>query len=554
MALAGMIGVVAALGVVGAIRGPRKGKEPAATAIVVTAPDLGPATNPDPPATIATPATPATSTPVPVATPVSPMIEAGPRSDPKTNIAPAAPAKEPAPARPLVVRRRQMLGQEALRRQLADLPEITISHQTEAALLAAHGIAPIPHQAHHHAHATRRPAGQAGFLAPALRGPTPRVPSAPARSEDDGEPDMRIAHRRDNSLATLALLKRRQPELGPLPWRMGEECHLPRESAEELEVRSRSLRDQISAAIPVGDTRPDADWLRASLLDPAPATGRPRSGQPLARTDVPRAIPALMQLLMAERTPARLVLIEVLSRIEGAAASKALARLAIFDLDPDVREQALIALRDRPAGDYRPGLLEGLRYPWAPVADHAAEALVALEDRDAIPALVELLDEPDPEQSRTEVRKGQPVTYTRSLVQVNHLRNCLLCHAPSANPTTDLVRGRVPTEGMPLPPPREYYAATSPGAFVRAEVTYLRQDFSATQPVEQSGPWPGFQRYDYLVAERPVPAHRPAEPKQKATFPQRESALYALRELVGEDHGEDSAAWKAATQAKPPRE
>ncbi len=259
-----------------------------------------------------------------------------------------------------------------------------------------------------------------------------------------------------------------------------------------------------------------------------------------------------MQLLMAERTPARLVLVEILSRISGVASSKALARLAIFDLDPAVRERALDALRERPVGDTRPSFLEGLRYPWAPVADHAAEALVALEDRGAIPGLVEMLDDPDPEQPRTEDRKGQSVTYTRSLVQVNHLRNCLLCHAPSTSPTADLVRGRVPTEGEPLPPPREYYASRSPGAFVRADVTYLRQDFSASQPVDDSGPWPAYQRYDYLVAERPVPAHRPLEPK--ASYPQRESVLFALRELVGEDHGKDSAAWKAATRPNPPGE
>jgi hypothetical protein len=228
----------------------------------------------------------------------------------------------------------------------------------------------------------------------------------------------------------------------------------------------------------------------------------------------------------------------------------------MFDLAPEVREQALIALRERPSGDYRPTLIEGFRYPWAPVADHAAEALVALEDREAIPTLVRLLDEPDPEHPRTEVRNGQPVTYNRMLVQVNHLRNCLLCHAPSTSPTVDLVRGRVPTEGQPLPPPREYYASTSPGAFVRAEVTYLRQDLSTTQPVEQPGPWPGYQRYDYLVADRPVPAHRPHEPKTKPkanpSYPQRESALFALRQLVGKDLGDDPAAWKAETRPKPP--
>ena len=272
------------------------------------------------------------------------------------------------------------------------------------------------------------------------------------------------------------------------------------------------------------------------------------------------AIPGLMQLLMAERTPARRVLVELLARIEGPAGSMALARLATFDLSPEVREDAIQALADRPLAESRPTLLEALRYPWAPAADHAAEALVALEDREAVPALVELLDQPDPSRPRTEIIEGRPVTVTRTLVQVNHLRNCLLCHAPSTNEPTDLVRGRVPVEGEPLPPPREYYAGRSPGAFVRAEVTYLRQDFSATQPVEQAGDWPAYQRYDYLVSERPlatVPSPHakagPREPARPSTgFPQRESTRFALRELTGQDLGSDSAAWKAATRPAPP--
>ena len=54
---------------------------------------------------------------------------------------------------------------------------------------------------------------------------------------------MHVAHPRDLSLATVALFRRWRPELGHLPWRSGEECHLSREDAEELEVQSRSLRD-----------------------------------------------------------------------------------------------------------------------------------------------------------------------------------------------------------------------------------------------------------------------------------------------------------------------
>jgi hypothetical protein len=464
-----------------------------------------------------------------------------------------------------------MLGQEALRQRLSEFPEINISHETEAVLLARHGLPAVPNQLP----ANQRAVGQAGFLGPALSRPVAQV-------HHENRQGMHVAQRHDKSLPTVALFRAMQPELGHLPWRMGEQCHLDREAAEGLETQSRSLRNLLQLATDPEDTRPDADTLRTELLSPGQVPGlavaramakalsaNPFGGTPVVgltegKWDRPSAIPALMQLLMAERAPARQVLVEVLARIKGPAASKALARLAIFDLAFEVREQALNALRERPSGDYRPTLIEGFRYPWAPVADHAAEALVALEDRQAISTLVGLLDEPDPMHPRTEVRNGQTVTYNRMLVQVNHLRNCLLCHAPSTSATTDLVRGRVPTEGMPLPPPQEYYASRSPGEFVRAEVTYLRQDFSVMQPVEQSAPWPDFQRYDYLVYERPVAGRRLPDPRHREkgkakthdpsvrTSSQRESILFALRELTGKDFGSESAAWKAAIEVRAP--
>ena len=241
---------------------------------------------------------------------------------------------------------------------------------------------------------------------------------------------------------------------------------------------------------------------------------------------------------MAERTPVRLVLVEVLDKIPGKESVKGLARLAMFDLAAEVRERALLALRSRPAEDYRPSFVEGLRYPWAPVADHAAEALIALGDREAVAALVPLLDQPDPLRPRTELRDGKPVTLAPALVQVNHLQNCVLCHAPSGDPVKDFVRGRVPEETKPLPPPIEYYANSSPGLFVRADVTYLRQDFSVTQPVQEPGPWPAYQRYDYLITEKPVSrwsSHVASGNPDE--YPQRESVLFALRELTGRDLG-----------------
>ena len=77
-------------------------------------------------------------------------------------------------------------------------------------------------------------------------------------------------------------------------------------------------------------------------------------------------------------------------------ATEALAQRALFDLSFEIRESAVEALAERPLAHSRTVLVEGFRYPWVPVADHAAEALVALHDTDAVPALENLTREPDP--------------------------------------------------------------------------------------------------------------------------------------------------------------
>jgi hypothetical protein len=251
----------------------------------------------------------------------------------------------------------------------------------------------------------------------------------------------------------------------------------------------------------------------------------------------------------------------------------------VFDLSAEVREAAVGALADRPRDEYRGLLLDGLRYPWAPVADHAAEALVALDDRDALPRLTALLAEPDPAQpaprtfhdidpalirsapwpreawptavvldegkigerrtgllpypndvpGRAQALTGS-VTVVREVVRVNHLRSCLLCHPPSSN-RADPVRGLVPSPEQPLPPPftTAYYDGQT-GGFVRADVTYLRQDFSVPQPVADPGKWPAHQRYDYVVRTR-YPTLDELRRQEPATYPQREAVRWALREI-----------------------
>jgi hypothetical protein len=158
-----------------------------------------------------------------------------------------------------------------------------------------------------------------------------------------------------------------------------------------------------------------------------------------------------------------------------------------------------------------------------------ALTVVALEDRQNGEKRTRLMAEPGevPQQVKASTREVYAV---REVVRVNHLRNCLLCHPPSLA-ATDPVRGFVPTPGKPLGPPATAYNGTQNGLFVRADVTYLRQDFSVQQPVAKPEHWPLYQRYDYVVRTR-YPTEEELRRPEAATYPQREAVRWALRELT----------------------
>jgi HEAT repeat protein len=338
-----------------------------------------------------------------------------------------------------------------------------------------------------------------------------------------------------------------RPDLAGMPLRMGLDCRLGKEPAENLQALSRKLRTHLEAAIPRGslDPRPDPDALRRELL-----------GKEKPDWLQPEAIPALLQLLQAEGKPVRLVLVELLAKIDHKRATEALAMRALCDLSFDVREAAVRALAGRPREDYRDLLLAGLRYPWLPLQAHAAEALVALGHQDAVPQLVEMLKETPGTQPFTVTdAKKKEVLMVRELVRVNHLANCVLCHAPSFD-RGDLVRGAVPTPGQALPAPvttPQYYDRG--GSFVRADVTYLRQDFSVVQTVDNPGKWPANQRYDYLTRLRPLTKQEVQRyellKKELPLARLREPLAFALRELTGKDGGTDSDRWLALLSPKP---
>jgi hypothetical protein len=326
------------------------------------------------------------------------------------------------------------------------------------------------------------------------------------------------------SLTPIPTLLANRSDLSGLPYRMGEECHLGKESAENMQAMSRKLRSIMAESMGkngAGDNRLNADHIKAKLEEAA--------NKEFATSG---AVPCLMQMLQPESTQVRQVLVGQLGKIKHRSASESLARLALYDVSDEIREEAIAELAKRPAHEYRPVLLGGFRYIWAPVAEHAAEALVALDDQGAASALRLLANEPDP--SIPVYDKQQNAWMVTELVRINHLSNCMLCHAPS-QATTDLVRGRVPSPNQPLPPMTQYYEDTR-GIFVRADTTYLKQDFSVYQPVEKHGQWPLMQRFDYLVRTRKVETQAELAgklPKSPSiTYPQRDAVLYALQELT----------------------
>jgi hypothetical protein len=331
-----------------------------------------------------------------------------------------------------------------------------------------------------------------------------------------------------------------------LPLQLGARCMLDQKTAAMMQTLSKELRSMgfvsvpgiaSSVRLPTGrvvnvrgtgiaaGTAPEKvdafkDWCDVNHIDRLPGT-----------------LPTLVQMLQVEDTPARLLLVKELAKSATPATTAALASRALMDLTPEVRQAAIEALQKRPADQYLTLLIKGLRYPWAPVADHAAVALVKLKPEGALPRLVKLLDKANP--AGPHIDKTSSKTVVKEVVRLNHMRNCLLCHAPSAGPADGMVRAPVPTPGQPLPP--AYYQEQSARDWVRADITFLRQDFSVNLPVDNAAPWPAEQRFDFITRTRkPQPDEKLAI---AAPYPQRDAVLYSLRGITGKDAGTTSAGW-----------
>jgi hypothetical protein len=299
---------------------------------------------------------------------------------------------------------------------------------------------------------------------------------------------------------------------------------------------------------------------------------------------------ACMQMLALESAELLVGLVKRLeafnrSDLDKKAAAHALTNLAVFSQEKEVRQAAIAALQNHPETADKALLLHGLHYPWPSIAQNSADAVTQLKRQDLIPDLISMLDSPDPRAPIVKEVKNQKVSLVREVVRINHHRNCLLCHPPGNTPdvmTTevwqgvkpraiekgveavdcnirmkadDVLTGTVPSAGEALPTgSRGYRRFSSPDIIVRADVTYLRQDFSLLQKVPSAHPWPEMQRFDYLMRSRVVTEDQAqtyrAEIANSGDSPYHQAALGALRLLTGKNAGTTAKEWRDALGIK----
>jgi hypothetical protein len=339
----------------------------------------------------------------------------------------------------------------------------------------------------------------------------------------------------------LKALLRARPDLSGVPFVMGDACRTKAGRRLAFKEAAEKVRSQGGVSLLGG--APDGRWEGVK---------RERFWQ--AHTAV------AAQVLLGENATEQQVQIGSLAAIPRPEATRALARVAVFATEEAARASAIEALSVRHERDYTPVLVAALRYPWPAVADNAAQAIVELGRKELTPHLVALLDEPDPRRPRTEKVGGIAVTVAPELVRINHLRNCLLCHAPAEHgkvPKGALV-AEVPVPSEPLPDTSNGYGNSSSNLLVRIDVTYLRQDFSALLTVKEKSAWPAMQRFDFVVRKRVLaPAEaadlraRLAKRDRDGLLPYQRAAVQALRELTGRDFGAKPEQWRRFLQSKP---
>jgi hypothetical protein len=248
-----------------------------------------------------------------------------------------------------------------------------------------------------------------------------------------------------------------RPDLNGLPALRGDRCTLSPEEGRDLEQRSRQLRNT---------------FLEYDTEHFAVPHRRVTVMKKKFREDVPlgRQGSLVLQMLQCADEPFRAALIDLARNAWNISdATPILVHRSLFELNPKLRREAQATLATQPAHLGREKLLAAFEHPWGPVADHASESLIAMNDKGAVSALIRLLDAPNP---AAPVKSSNENWEVREVVKINHARNCQLCHAPSFN-RSDPARVRVPARDKALPSSfsSEYYITDQAEPVVRADVT-----------------------------------------------------------------------------------
>jgi hypothetical protein len=336
--------------------------------------------------------------------------------------------------------------------------------------------------------------------------------------------------KQDNFL--IARMQERK-ELRGMPFVMGGACRTDQGRATLFQAAVEAVRHGMDQDVARATASPDESAPFWSTFQSQPNNGG---------VNTPAGVAALTQILGPERSALRTSMVTRLSNSNEETATRTIAKAAVFDASPEVRLAAIKALKRRPVEQYTDILMHGVRYPLAAVTKQAAQAIIALDRKDLVPQLVNFLGEAapgDPEAVEDKI-------CLREVVRINHHRNCLLCHPPAGTGEPNEVPGVIPIPGESFPssPSQAYGSAQFSGdPMVRADTTYLRQDFSVRMPVENAAPWPEMQRFDFLVRTRVVEgkelaalqqriAERPAGVRSENHL----AAARALQELTGHDN------------------
>lgn len=347
--------------------------------------------------------------------------------------------------------------------------------------------------------------------------------------------------------AYIETLMKKRPDLAGLSFAMGDACRMKPEASRQFVAALDVFRKAESTA---------ASVFSNTVIQRYEQQSAKLTIDPSAR------VASLMQVLAHEDATTRLGLVQHLNGLAHADATRALAKLAIFSEESEIRSAAVSSLIARSAKDYTDILLAGLKYPWPAVAERASDALVKLERKDLVPHLIEVLEAPDPRTPQIQEMNGKKVPVVRELVRLNHHHNCLLCHAPATaarnkgatEADAKLLEGLTAQVPVPSESMVAYYRPSVPDILVRFDVTYLRQDFSMKLPVADADPWPELQRYDFLVRTREVTGDearvyekllQPSGPE--ALSPYRRAAVAALRQITGTEAEPTARAWRKLT-------